>query len=153
MSEEHDLNNAFLDSLTEPGADQPDYLVLSVGAHEVIGWSGRPQVELNMDVFRSDVEELLALLRRTFTRGKVIWWKAHQIWPGKVRDADYYLVKEYHRLYQEYAYRRFTEEGHIVADFFQTTADRPDLLYSPDGVHYGGGALRLHSEIVANIIC
>ena len=49
---------------------------------QVIGWNRRPPPDLDFETFKRDTEELLALLKRTYTRGRLIWWKANYIWPG-----------------------------------------------------------------------
>ncbi|CAI7799776.1 unnamed protein product [Closterium sp. NIES-54] len=154
-TEERDLNNKFLESFKQPGGQQPDFLIMSVGAHEVIGWNRRPPPDLDVATFKKDTEELLQLLRASYNRekGMLLWWKAHYIWPGKVTGQDYFTVRQYHEIYQDYSYKRFQEEGYTTADFYQTTEDRPELIWKPDGVHYGSEALAVHSKILANILC
>ncbi|GJP40626.1 hypothetical protein CLOM_g286 [Closterium sp. NIES-68] len=154
-TEERDLNNKFLQSFKQPGGQQPDFLIMSMGAHEVIGWNRRPPPDLDVATFKKDTEELLQLLRGTYNRdkGMLLWWKAHYIWPGKVTGKDYFTVRQYHEIYQAYAYKRFQEEGYTTADFYQTTEDRPELIWKPDGVHYGSEALAVHSKILANTLC
>ncbi|CAI5469897.1 unnamed protein product [Closterium sp. Yama58-4] len=154
-TEERDLNNKFLESFKQPGGQQPDFLIMSIGAHEVIGWNRRPPPDLDVATFKKDTEELLQLLRGSYNRdkGMLLWWKAHYIWPGKVTGQDYFTVRQYHEIYQDYSYKRFQEEGYTTADFYQTTEDRPELIWKPDGVHYGSEALAVHSKILANILC
>ncbi|CAI5533562.1 unnamed protein product [Closterium sp. Naga37s-1] len=82
-TEERDLNNKFLESFKQPGGQQPDFLIMSIGAHEVIGWNRRPPPDLDVATFKKDTEELLQLLRASYNRekGMLLWWKAHYIWP------------------------------------------------------------------------
>ncbi|CAI5960369.1 unnamed protein product [Closterium sp. NIES-64] len=84
-TEERDLNNKFLESFKQPGGQQPDFLIMSIGAHEVIGWNRRPPPDLDVATFKKDTEELLQLLRGSYNRekGMLLWWKAHYIWPGE----------------------------------------------------------------------
>ncbi|CAI5466258.1 unnamed protein product [Closterium sp. Yama58-4] len=76
---EDDVNNFFFDALQDPSADRPDVLIMSMGAHEVFGWSGRPRVKLNLTVYKEDTEELLGKVLGSFPEQRVIWWKAHYI--------------------------------------------------------------------------
>ncbi|CAI5461151.1 unnamed protein product [Closterium sp. Yama58-4] len=93
-TEERDLNNKFLESFKQPGGQQPDFLIMSIGAHEVIGWNRRPPPDLDVATFKKDMEELLQLLRGSYNRekGMLLWWKAHYIWPGKVTGQDYFTI-------------------------------------------------------------
>ncbi|CAI5487666.1 unnamed protein product [Closterium sp. Naga37s-1] len=60
-TEERDLNNKFLESFKQPGGQQPDFLIMSIGAHEVIGWNRRLPPDLDVATFKRDTEELLQL--------------------------------------------------------------------------------------------
>ncbi|CAI5515413.1 unnamed protein product [Closterium sp. Naga37s-1] len=81
-AEQRDLNDQFLLNMTKKGG-RPDFIVMGVGVHEVMGWGKRPPPDLDFDAFREDTEKLLDLLRRTYGGGKVVWWKANYIWPGR----------------------------------------------------------------------
>ncbi|GJP81530.1 hypothetical protein CLOP_g11672 [Closterium sp. NIES-67] len=150
---ERDLNNDFLEAFRDPSAKQPDTMVMSIGAHEVIGWTRRPPPDLDLRTFKRDTEEAIALLNGTFTKGRLVWWKAHYIWPGKVQGQDYFTVRTFHELYQAYAYRRMAQQGYTMMDLYQTTKDRYDQVFRGDGAHYVGLCLKLHVQILANTLC
>ncbi|GJP49904.1 hypothetical protein CLOM_g9060 [Closterium sp. NIES-68] len=150
---ERDLNNDFLEAFRDSSAKQPDTMVMSIGAHEVIGWTRRPPPDLDLRTFKRDTEEAIALLNGTFTKGRLVWWKAHYIWPGKVQGQDYFTVRTFHELYQAYAYRRMAEQGYTMMDLYQTTKDRYDQVFRGDGAHYVGLCLKLHVQILANTLC
>ncbi|CAI7859474.1 unnamed protein product, partial [Closterium sp. NIES-53] len=150
---ERDLNNDFLEAFRDPEAKQPDTMVMSIGAHEVIGWTRRPPPDLDLRTFKRDTEEAIALLNGTFTRGRLVWWKAHYIWPGKVTGQDYFTVRTFHELYQAYAFRRMAQQGYTMMDLYQTTKDRYDQVFRGDGAHYVGLCLKLHVQILANTLC
>ncbi|CAI7930021.1 unnamed protein product [Closterium sp. NIES-54] len=139
--------------MTTKAGGRPDFIVMGVGVHEVMGWGKRPPPDLDFDAFRDDTEKLLDLLRRTYGGGKVVWWKANAIWPGALLMEDYFQMRQFHELYQAHAYRRFQEAGHTVADFYQTTEDRPELVVSQDGTRYRGDVITLHAKIIANLLC
>lgn len=79
------------------------------------------------------------------------------MYAGKVRGEEYFRVQNWHDMYQDHAYKRFHEAGHLTADFYQTTITRPDLVASEDGcgdgVHYGSLALDFHVNVLANMMC
>ncbi|GJP77380.1 hypothetical protein CLOP_g7782 [Closterium sp. NIES-67] len=150
--EQRDLNDQFLMNMTRKGG-RPDFIVMNVGVHEVMGWGKRPAPDLSFDSFREDTEKLLDLLKRTYGGGSVVWWKGNYIWPGAVLMEEYFQVQQFHELYQAHAYRRFQEAGHVVADFYQTTRDRPELVASQDGTRYSVEVMVLHAKIIANILC
>ena len=72
---------------------------------------------------------------------------------GKVRRRDYFTARRYHEAYQAYAYRRFREEGYPIADFYSMTDERPELVWKPDGVHYGSETVFTQAKIIANMLC
>ncbi|CAI5466578.1 unnamed protein product, partial [Closterium sp. Yama58-4] len=150
---ERDLNNDFLEAFRDSNVKQPDTMVMSIGAHEVIGWTRRPPPDLDLRTFKRDTEEAIALLNSTFTRGQLVWWKAHYIWPGKVVGQDYFTVRTFHELYQAYAFRRMAQQGYTMMDLYQTTKDRYDQVFRGDGAHYVGLCLKLHVQILANTLC
>ncbi|CAI5469132.1 unnamed protein product [Closterium sp. Yama58-4] len=151
--EQRDLNDQFLLNMTTKAGGRPDFIVMGVGVHEVMGWGKRPPPDLDFDAFREDTEKLLDLLRRTYRGGKVVWWKANYIWPGALLMEDYFQMRQFHELYQAHAYRRFQEAGHTVADFYQTTEHRPELVVSQDGTRYSAQVIALHAKIITNILC
>ncbi|GJP77703.1 hypothetical protein CLOP_g8062 [Closterium sp. NIES-67] len=151
-SPKDDVNDFFFEGLQDPAADRPDVLIMSMGVHEVFGWSGRPRVKLNLTAFKEDTEELLGKVQGSFPEQRVIWWKAHYIQQGKIRGEQLFTIRRYHSRYQRHAASRFAATGHSVADFYSTTRTRSEACRG-DGVNYDSEVVWQHVKILAHMLC
>ena len=141
-TEESDLHNNFLRS------SKPDILVLNVGVHEAIGWTGRPRPSLNMSEFYSDTEEFFHYLPSVFN-GTTLFWKGHDLKEGKVKQGEYLLARGYYDLTQDYLAMKMRKYGARVLDFGVTTKEQKA---DAGGIHYPHLA-KFHANIILNALC
>lgn len=141
-TEESDLHNNFLKSF------KPDILVMNVGIHEAIGWTGRPRPSLNFTEFISDTKEFFDFLPQVFN-GSLYFWKGHDLKEGKVRGDDFLKARGYYDLTQDHLASKMRQYGATVLDFGMTTKDR---RADAGGIHYPNLA-KFHANILLNVIC
>ncbi|CAI5974805.1 unnamed protein product [Closterium sp. NIES-64] len=134
---EDDVNDFFFDALQDPLADRPDVLIMSMGAHEVFGWSGRPRVKLNLTVYKEDTEELLGKVLGSFPEQRVIWWKAHYIQQGLIKGEQLFNIRRYHSRYHH----------HHIADHFAALCSSIPLFLPTPHRQDQGRAIVQHSSV------
>lgn len=140
-----DVKNAFFRSCAERQRF-PDLVVMSVGIHEVKGWSGRRTPTLNVSRIRADAEELIAFLRSTgLDLSRLVWWKPFDfkiLWSNN--RTLWRRTREVYREANAQLLDLFRRAGARTADFEQTTINaRSDTT----GIHY-----RLHSAFHLNVL-
>lgn len=141
-TEEADLHNSFLNT------SKPDILVMNVGVHEAIGWTGRPRPSLNVTEFFLDTNEFFEFLPLVFN-GSLIFWRGHDLKAGKVRGDDYLKARGYYDITQDYLWNRMRWYGATVLDFSVTTREQKA---GAGGIHYPHLA-KFHANLVLNSIC
>ena len=137
-----DVHNSFFRACAAAGR-WPDVLVLNVGAHHAIAWSGRLPAALDAAQLAADAAAFLAMLHDELKfPGRVVWWRGHALREGKARvfydDAGEALAEA------------FRARGAEVADFRATTVGAAPE--AGNGVHYPQ-LKGLHANILLNVLC
>ena len=106
-------------------------IVYSAGVHEIIGWTGRQTPTFNLDLLQKDVVQFLDLLSNY--KGKLVWWRPHDLKPGKVQGEAFQVAKRNLKLLSDLFEYFMGDFGALLVDLEYTTKGQ---AADQAGVHY-----------------
>lgn len=140
-----DHTNELIRSISK---DENTVLVLSVGPHEVIGWTNRPRPHMNMSKTRADAHSFLSFMCEIGFRGQIIWWGPYEIFEGKIRGAPFRRSKSFLNKLRSYLNEQMAKLGAVTLDF-RKLSDRSQNV-DVSGVHYPTGPIRSTAATILN---
>jgi hypothetical protein len=151
--EDMDVNNEFLVNISKSGRF-PDAIVFSLGAHELITWSGRKQPTIGVEKFMHDVDDFLIFLDELgfFNRTNVYFTNMNSLRGWRFQFPELSKLRDYACEEQKYACKAFKAKGARVLDLYSISNPYADLADKP-GLHYKKPVLTEQVKAIFYDIC
>jgi hypothetical protein len=148
-----DVNNDFLTNMTKANKF-PDVIIFSIGAHELITWSGRKQPHLNVESFMKDTDDFLQFIEdHQFFKNSVVYFvNMNSLRGWRFQFDELSRLRDYACEEQKYACKAFKSKGARVLDLYSISNPYPDLADKP-GVHYKNPVMTEQVKAIIYDVC